>query len=67
MKYQRHFDTNEAARRETALIWKMIGDLDRSVQLLNADIAVEENRVWIFDRSDAAYPILAMSLCSAPR
>jgi hypothetical protein len=64
MKYQRHFDTNEAARRETALIWKMIGDLDRSVQLLNADIAVEENRVWIFDRSDAAYPILARSLAA---
>jgi hypothetical protein len=62
MKHQRHFDTKAAAQRETELVWKMIGELDRSVQLLNADIAIEENRVWIFDRSDAAYPILARSL-----
>ena len=64
MKQQRHIDTDETARRETALIWKMIGELDRSVELLNADIAAEENRVWIFDRSDAAYPILARSLAA---
>ncbi len=64
MKHQRHFGTNAAAERETSLIWKMIGDLDRSVQLLNADIAIEEKRVWIFDRSDAAYPILAKSLAA---
>jgi hypothetical protein len=64
MKHQRHFDTKAAAQRETALIWKMIDELDRSVQLLNTDIAVEENRVWIFDRSDAAYPILARSLAA---
>jgi hypothetical protein len=64
MKHQRHIDTREAARREAALIWKMIGELHRSVQLLNTDIAVEENRLWIFDRSDAAYPILARSLAA---
>ena len=64
MKQQRHIDTDETARRETALIWKMIGELDRSVELLNADIAAEENRVWIFDRSDAAYPILARGLAA---
>jgi hypothetical protein len=39
MTHQRHFDTNAAAQREAAQIWKMIGELDRSVQLLNADIA----------------------------
>ncbi len=61
MKHQRHFDTNEAAKREAALIWKMIGELDRSVQLLNADIVDEELRVRIFDRSDLAYPTLARS------
>jgi hypothetical protein len=64
MKHQRHFDTKAAAQRQTALIWKMIDELDRSVQLLNADIAIEENRVWIFDRSDAAYPMLARSLAA---
>jgi hypothetical protein len=63
MKHQRHFDTYQAAQRENALM-KMIDELDRSVQLLNADIAIEENRVWIFDRSDAAYPILARSLAA---
>lgn len=63
MKHQRHFDTYQAAQRENALM-KMIGELDRSIQLLNADIAIEENRVWIFDRSDAAYPIIARSLAA---
>jgi len=63
MKHQRHFDTYQAAQRENALM-KMIDELDRSVQLLNADIAIEENRVWIFDRSDAAYPILARGLAA---
>ena len=67
MSHQRHFDTNAAAQREAAQIWKMIGELDRSVQLLNADIAIEEERAGIFDRSDPAYPILARSSCSAPR
>jgi hypothetical protein len=62
VKHQCHFDTNEAAKREAALIWKMIGELDRSVQLLNADIVDEELRVRIFDRSDLAYPTLARSL-----
>ena len=64
MRHQRHFDTNAAALREAAQIWKMIGELDRSVQLLDADIAIEEERARIFDRSDAAYPILARSLAA---
>jgi hypothetical protein len=64
MRHQRHFDTNAAAQREAAQIWKMIGELDRSVQLLDADIAIEEERARIFDRSDAAYPILARSLAA---
>jgi hypothetical protein len=34
MRHQRHFDTNTAAQREAAQIWKMIAELDRSVQLL---------------------------------
>jgi hypothetical protein len=59
MKHQPHFDT-----REAALIWKMIGELDRGIQLLNADIVAEELRVRIFNRSDAAYPILARMLAT---
>jgi hypothetical protein len=64
MKHQRHFDTSEAAQREAVLIWKMIVDLDRFVQLLNCDIATEEEPARISDRSDAAYPILARMLAA---
>jgi hypothetical protein len=64
MKHQRHFDTSEAGQREAGLIRKMIGDIYRVVQLLNCDIATEEERVRIFDRSDAAYPILARTLAA---
>jgi multidrug resistance efflux pump len=62
MKHQPHFDTAEAAQREAAKIRKMIGDLDRSVKLLNCDVASEEERTRISDRSDAAYSILARML-----
>jgi hypothetical protein len=62
MKHQRHFGTGEAAQREAVQIWKMIGDLDRSVQLLDCDIAIEEERTMISDRSNAAYSILARML-----
>jgi hypothetical protein len=64
MKHQHHFDTSEAAQREAVQIWKMIGDLDRIVQLLNCDIATEEERARISDRSDPAYPILARTLAA---
>jgi hypothetical protein len=54
--------------RETALqvatIQGIIGDLERTVQILNIDISTEEERVGIFDRSDPAYPILARTLRS---
>lgn len=63
MKYQRHFDTGEAAQHEAVKIRKMISDLDRTVQLLNCDIATEE-RAGISDRSDVAYPILARMLAT---
>jgi hypothetical protein len=64
MEHQRHFDTSEAEQREAVKIRKMIGDLARSVQLLNCDIASEEERTRISDRSDAAYPILARMLAT---
>jgi hypothetical protein len=59
MKHQRHFDTREAAQFEAIQIWKMVVNLDRTVQLLDCDIATEEERTGVSDRSDAAYPILA--------
>jgi hypothetical protein len=42
----------------------MIVNLDRTVQVLDCDIATEEERTGIFDRSDAAYPILARMLAT---
>jgi hypothetical protein len=64
MKHQRHFDTSAAAHREAAQIRKMIGDLDRIIQLLSCDITTEEERVGISDRSDVAYPTLASTLAT---
>ena len=64
MKQQRHFDTSEAAQREAAQIWKMIVDIDRNVRMLDCDIATEEERAGISDRSDAAYPVLARMLAT---
>jgi len=39
-------------------------DLDRTMQLVECDIAAEEERSGIFDRSDAAYPVLAIALAT---
>jgi hypothetical protein len=64
MKPKRHFDTREVLQRKAILIWRMIGDIDRSVRLLDCDIATEEERTGISDRSDAAYPILARMLAT---
>jgi hypothetical protein len=64
MKHQRHFDTREAAYHEAIQIWKMIVDIDRNVRMLDCDIATEEERIGISDRSDVAYPILARTLAT---
>jgi len=64
MKHQRHFDMREAAYHEAIQIWKMIVDIGRNVWLLDCDIATEEERVGISDRSDVAYPILARTLAT---
>jgi hypothetical protein len=62
MNHPRHFDTRPASQREAARIWKMIGELDRTVRLLDCDITTEEERARISDRSASAYPILARML-----
>jgi hypothetical protein len=65
MKHQRHFErASNVTSREAAQISKMISDLDRLVRILDCDIATEEERARVSDRSDAAYPILATG--SAP-
>jgi hypothetical protein len=64
MKHQRHFDTSEVTPRDAMQIRKMIGDLDRTVHFLDCDIATEEERAGISDRSAVAYPILARMLAT---
>ena len=65
MKHQRHFErASDVAIREAAQISTMISDLDRLVRLLDCDITTEEERAWISDRSEPAYPILARTLAA---
>jgi septation ring formation regulator EzrA len=65
MKHQRHFErASDVALREAAQISTMISDLHRLVQLLDCDIATEEERARISDRPDRAYPILARTLAA---
>ena len=65
MKHHGDFErASDVALREVAQISTMISDLDRLVRLLNCDIAIQEERAGISDRSDVAYPILARTLAA---
>jgi hypothetical protein len=65
MKHQRHFEIpNATALREAAVIRSIMDDLNRTVRLLECDVATEEERARIFDRSDSAYPMLARTLAA---
>jgi hypothetical protein len=55
---------SETALREATKIRTLIGDLDRIARILNCDIATEEERTRVFDRSDATYSILARTLAT---
>lgn len=63
MNIQARFDTRrESAARKVAVIGKILADLARTIQLIESDIAVEEARARVSDRSDVKYPILARTL-----
>ena len=63
MKRERHFETSAAtAVREVAVIRTMLDDLDRTVRLLNDDIAAEQERTRVSDISDPLYSMLARTL-----
>ena len=65
MKRQHHFEIqSETALREAMKIGTLIADLDHIVRTLNCDIATEEERTRVFDRSDAKYSILARTLAT---
>ncbi|MDE5452727.1 hypothetical protein GWE18_07550 [Bradyrhizobium sp. CSA112] len=48
--------------RETTVIVKMLADLVRTVQLIESEIAAEEERTSVSGRSDVKYPMLARTL-----
>jgi hypothetical protein len=63
MNIQARFETTrERALREVAVIGGILADLVRTVQLIESDIAAEEARAGVSDRSDVRYPILARTL-----
>jgi hypothetical protein len=47
---------------ETAVIRKILADLVRTVQLIEFEIAAQEEQASISDRSDVKYPMLARTL-----
>jgi hypothetical protein len=61
MKHQRHFGSATPAR-EALQTRVLIADITRVVQILNGDIAAEEEQARAFDRSRFDYPILARTL-----
>jgi hypothetical protein len=58
MSMQPRFET----ARETAVISKILTDLVRTVQLIECEIAAQEERASVSDRSDVKYPMLATTL-----
>ena len=65
MNMQRRFGISSAtALREDSTIRTRMDDLDRTMQMVECDIATEEQRARIFDRADAKYPVLAMALAT---
>jgi hypothetical protein len=61
MKHQRHFGSATPAR-DALQTKELIADINRVVQILDSDIAAEEEQAGIFDRSRIEYPILARTL-----
>jgi hypothetical protein len=65
MKLQRHFEiASTTALREAAVIRTMMDDINRTIKIFGCDIATEEERTRVFDRSDARYSILARTLAA---
>jgi hypothetical protein len=65
MNMQRRFGISSAtALREDSTIRTLMDDLDRTIQVVECDIATEEQWAGIFDRADTRYPVLAMTLAT---
>jgi hypothetical protein len=60
MNKQRQTETASAkANQEVRVISMMLTDLDRTIRLLDRDIAAEEERTQVFDIFDSRYSMLA--------
>ena len=59
VKHQHHIDASAVALTEARQTRRLIADIDRVVQILNGEIATEEEQARIFDRSHIKYPLLA--------
>ena len=65
MNMQRRFGIFGAtALREDSTIRTLMNDLDRTMQVVECDIATEEKRAGIFDPADVAYPAMAITLAT---
>ena len=47
------------ALKQAVKVRSLVGDLDRIVRILDADIKAEEERAGVSDPFNAAYPVLA--------
>jgi hypothetical protein len=63
MKHQRHFEHGDRSR-EVLQTRSLIADIDRVVQIIDSDIAAEEENASVFDKSQAEYPMLARTLAA---
>jgi hypothetical protein len=63
MKHQPHFGKATPAR-EALQTRILIADINRVVQILDSDIAAEEELARVFDRSKVGYPMLARTLAA---
>jgi septation ring formation regulator EzrA len=61
MKHQLHFE-NATVSREAVRTRILIADLGRMVEIINSDIAAQEEQAQEFDHSQAEYPMLARTL-----
>lgn len=65
MSYPRHFEMqNRTLAREVSQISTTIAEMERAVQILDADIAAEEQRTGINDRTHFAYSTAARNMIS---
>jgi hypothetical protein len=55
-------NVDAATWRAATTIETMVNDLNRTIQILQCDIAFEEERAGVYDLADPAYPMLARHL-----